>query len=106
MQGSFAQQVVDQRLGMDLFLDVQRRRVDDEVAPVLLVFAAPDELRIEIRVARLADPLGVLLLLFQHGLVFSRGDVFALGLLVLEGGDSLGGDGFLDHEIPAQAFST
>ena len=36
---------------MDLLLDVERRRMDDEVAPVLLVLAAPDELRIEVAVA-------------------------------------------------------
>ena len=33
-------------LRVDLLLDVERRRVDDEVRPVLLVLAAPDELRI------------------------------------------------------------
>ena len=47
-----AQQVVDQHLRVDLLLDVERRRVDDEVAPVLLVLAAPDELRVEVAVAR------------------------------------------------------
>ena len=46
------QQVVDQHLGVDLLLDVERRRVDDEIAPVLLVLAAPDELRVEVAVAR------------------------------------------------------
>jgi hypothetical protein len=35
-----AQQVVDQRLRVDLLLDVERRRLDDEIAPVLLVLAA------------------------------------------------------------------
>jgi hypothetical protein len=42
------EQVVDQHLGVDLLLDVERRRVDDEVAPVLLILAAPDELRVEV----------------------------------------------------------
>ena len=37
----------------------------------------------------------------QNGLVFRRGDVPALCLVVPEGGDGLGGDGFLGHEIPA-----
>ena len=36
---------------MNFFLDVERRRVDDEIAPVLLVLTAPDELRIEVGVA-------------------------------------------------------
>ena len=48
-----ALEVVDQRLGVDLLLDVERRRMDDEVAPVLLVLAAPDELRVEVAVAAL-----------------------------------------------------
>ena len=29
---------------MDFFLDVERRRLNDEVSPILLVLAAPDEL--------------------------------------------------------------
>ena len=39
-------QVVDDRLGVDLLLDVERRRLHDEVGPVLPVLAAPDELRV------------------------------------------------------------
>jgi hypothetical protein len=47
---------------VDLLLDVERRRVDDEIAPVLLVLAAPDELRVEVAVAALVgDADGVLL---------------------------------------------
>ena len=46
-----AQQIVDQDLGMDLLLDVERRGVDDEIAPVLLILAAPDQLGIEVGVA-------------------------------------------------------
>ena len=38
---------------MDFFLDIERRSVDDEVAPILLILAAPDELRIEVAVAPL-----------------------------------------------------
>ena len=59
-----AQQVVDQHLGVDLLLDVERRRVDDEVAPVLLILAAPDELRVEVAVAALVGDAdrGLLLL--------------------------------------------
>jgi hypothetical protein len=41
--------------------------VDDEIAPILLILPAPDELRIEVRVARMADLLRCLLLLFQYG---------------------------------------
>ena len=37
-----AQQVVDQNFRVHLLLDVERRRLDDEVGGVLLVLAAPD----------------------------------------------------------------
>src|SRR6266508_3899468 len=64
-----AQQVIDQHLRMDLLLNVERWSVNDEVAPVLLVLAAPDELRIEVAVAPLVgDADGVLLGLLQYGL--------------------------------------
>jgi hypothetical protein len=45
-----AQEVVDEGLGVDLLLDVEGRGLDDEVAPVLLVLAAPDELGVEVAV--------------------------------------------------------
>ena len=48
-----AQQVINERLGVNLFLDVERWRVDDEVTPVLLIFSTPDELGIEVGVARI-----------------------------------------------------
>ena len=74
-----AQQIVDQHLGLHLFLDVERRRVDDQVAPVLLVLAAPDELRVEVAVAALVgDADRVLLLLLHDGLIFRRGNVLPL----------------------------
>ena len=85
-----AQQVVDQHLGVDLFLDVERRGVDDEVAPVLLILAAPDELRIEVAVAALVGHADrVLLVLLHHRLVFGGGDVLPRGLVVLERFDGL-----------------
>jgi hypothetical protein len=51
------EQIVDQDLGVDLLLNVDGRGADDEVGPVLLVFAAPDELRVEIAVAALELPM-------------------------------------------------
>ena len=39
-------QILDDRLGMDFFLNVEGRRLHDEIGPVLLVLAAPDELRV------------------------------------------------------------
>jgi hypothetical protein len=53
LPGALAQQVVDQHLGVDLLLDVERRGVDDEVRPVLLILAAPDQLRVQVAVAPL-----------------------------------------------------
>ena len=49
-----AQQIVDEDLRVNLLLDVERWRVDDEVAPVLLILSAPNELRVEVGVARVA----------------------------------------------------
>jgi hypothetical protein len=69
---------------MKFFLDVERRRVDDEVTPVLLVLAAPDKLRIEIGIARIPDRLGLFLLLLNYGLVLGRRNIFALGLIVCQ----------------------
>lgn len=42
---------------MDLLLDVQRRRLDDQVRPVGHVLAAPHQLRIKIRIAPLIGRL-------------------------------------------------
>ena len=84
--------------GMDLLLDIKRRRVDDEIAPVLLVLAAPDQLRIEVSVARIVDLFRVLLLLLQYGLEFSRGNVFPLGFIVREDFDRLFRCGLSGHD--------
>jgi len=87
-------------LGVDFFLYVERRGVDDKVAPVLLVLAAPDELRIEVAVAALVGHAHrILLFLLQDGLVFGGGDVLPLGLVVLERFDRLGGGWFLCHSF-------
>jgi hypothetical protein len=79
------QQVVDQHLGVHLLLDVERRRVDDEIAPVLLVLAAPDQLRVQVGIARVANLLRLLLFSrLDERLLLRRRDVLALGLVVLE----------------------
>ena len=113
------QQIVDQHLGMDLLLDVERRRVDDEVAPVLLVLAAPDELRVEVAVAALVGDADRALLAPSASTdwIFRRRNVLARRLVVRERLDGLlsllasvflamlsfrlrgcGGDGF-DHLV-------
>src|SRR5437667_7066004 len=99
-----AQQVVDQHLGMDLLLDVERRRLDDEVTPVLLILAAPDVLRIQMAVAPLVGGTPRFLrLLLNDGLVLRGRNVLALRLLVLEGLDALAGWrlGFSAHDATA-----
>ena len=95
-----AQQVVDQHLGVDLLLDVERRGMDDQIGPVLLVLAAPDQLRVEVAVAALVGHADrTLLSLLHDGLVFRRGDVLPRCLLVLERLDGLGGGLFLCHRF-------
>jgi hypothetical protein len=46
-------QVLDEGLGVDLLLEVDRRRLDDQVGPVGEVLGAPDELDASIYLARL-----------------------------------------------------
>ena len=85
-------QVVDEHLRVDLLLDEQRRRLHDEVGPVLRVLAAPDELGIEVAVAALVSDLdGALLGALHHGPELGRGDVLARRVLVPERLDSLPG---------------
>ena len=44
---ALAKEIVDEHLRVDFFLNVERWRMDDEVAPVLLILRAPNELGIE-----------------------------------------------------------
>ena len=64
--------------------NVKRRSVDDEVAPVLLIFPAPDELRIEIAIALIARLDGMLLFLLHDGLILRGGNVLPLRFVVDE----------------------
>ena len=95
------EQVVDERLGVNLFLDVERGRIDHEIAPVLLVLAPPGELGVEVGVARVADLPRRLHLLLDDGPLFRRRDVLPCGLLMDEGFDGFGGfagGGWAGHE--------
>ena len=67
--------------------------MDDEVAPVLLVLAAPDELRVEVAVAPLVGDADRTLLrpCRQDRLVLGGRDVLPLGLVVRERLDGLRG---------------
>ena len=85
-----AHQVVYESLGVDPLLDVQGRRVNYKVGPVLLVLAPPDELRVEVPVAPLVGHLNRALLFLPHQrLVLGRGQVPASSLVVRQGLDSL-----------------
>src|SRR5262249_24415168 len=76
---------------MNFLLDVERRRMHHEVGPVLLILAAPDQLRVQVAVAALVGHAdGALRLLLHHGLIFSGRNVLASSLLVRECSDSLG----------------
>jgi hypothetical protein len=90
-----AQQVIDERLGMHLFLNVEGRSMDNEIAPVLLIFSPPDKLRIEVGVARVTKFLRFPLLILHHGLMLGGGDILPLLIGVVEGLDGFGGGGFL-----------
>ena len=80
------EQVGDQRLRVHLLLDEERRRLDHEVRPVLLVLAAPDKLRVEIAVAAFVLDLDrAPVTLRHHRFVLGRRDVPARRLLVGEG---------------------
>lgn len=88
-------QVVDQHLRVHLLLDVERRRGHHEVRPVLLVLAAPHELRIEVAIAPLiGDADRRLVRLRHHALELRRGDVLARGVRVRE---RLDAEGFFGH---------
>ena len=58
-----AQEVVDEHFWVDLFLDVERRGGYDKVAPILLILAPPDELRVEVAIPLVVRSLRSLLLL-------------------------------------------
>jgi hypothetical protein len=95
---SVTQQIVDQYFGMNLFLNIQRRRMNDQVRPILLVLAAPNQLRIEITVAALVGYSdGALLILTHDRLVFSGRDVLARGFVVFEGFDAKFGYSLFCH---------
>ena len=89
-----AQEIVDEHFRVDFFLDVKRRGVDDEVAPILLVFPAPDELRVEVAIALVARGLRAVLFPLQNRLVFRRRDILPLRFVVNQCLDGFLGFGF------------
>jgi cytochrome c oxidase assembly factor CtaG len=64
--------------------------VDDEVAPVLLVLAAPDQLRVQVGIARVAHLLRLLLFASSTDWYSAVGMFLRFGVVVLERFDGLG----------------
>src|SRR5262245_17579911 len=83
------EQVVDEHLRVYLLLDVERWRLDDDVAPVLVVLAAPDKLRVKVWVVRVTNLSWSGVFSAEYGLVLGRRDVSTLVPRVPEGLDVL-----------------
>ena len=82
---ALALEIIDDDLGVQLLLDIERRRRDDQVRPVLLILAAPDQLRIKIAIAALiGQPDRRLVLRRHHRLQLRRGNILARGAGVFE----------------------
>ena len=82
-----AEQIINQGFGVNLFLDVKRRRGNNEIGPVRVILAAPDELRVKVAVAAFVGDLdGRLVLLPHEGFILGGGKILALGV-VAERGD-------------------
>ncbi len=75
-------ELIDDRLWVDLLLDVDRHDRHREILAVLLVFALPDQLRIERRVARIKHGLRRVLVVGHEIPQFLGGDVLALVLVL------------------------
>ena len=85
--GARLAQVLDDRLGADLLLDVDGDRRHDEILAVLLVLALPDELRVQRRVARVAEHLRPGLGLLGERAQLGGGDVHPVISGMLDGLD-------------------
>ena len=93
--GGGALQVLDQRLGMDLLLDVERRRLDDQIRPVRHILAPPHQLRIEIAITPLVSHLdGPLHPRRDKRLQFRRRRILPRRLVM---GERVDGEGFFAH---------
>ncbi|MEQ1760906.1 MAG: hypothetical protein ABL986_21590 [Vicinamibacterales bacterium] len=94
------QKVVDQHLRVQLLLDVERWRLGDEVAPVLIVLSTPDELRVQVSVSGIPDFLARSVHGLEHRLVLGGRNVDALVVGVAESLDVLWGLRTLGHFSP------
>ena len=86
-----ALEVLDEEFGMDFFLDVEGRGVDEEVRGILPVLATPDELGVEVAVAAFVRGAQGRAFGVGHEVAeFGGGDVFPLLAGVGEAGDGFG----------------
>jgi len=70
--------------------------MDNEVAPIFFILAAPDELRVKVAVAAfVGDTNRALVGLLHDGLKFRRGNVFRLASSCLRASTDLGVEDFL-----------
>ena len=97
--GSIAFQPLDDRARVDLLLNVNGGRIDIEIGRVLGIFAPPDELRIKVGIARIAQLDRPRLILLHKALLLGRGDHGALGGVVLVVFDVLRCGTLFDHLI-------
>ena len=89
--------IVDQHLRMNLFLNIERRGIDNEIAPVLLIFPTPGELGVKISVPWIPDRPWSGIVWPEHGLMLGGGDVLPLGIVVRDRFDGLASTAFLGH---------
>ena len=90
-------EIVDQYLRMNLFLNVERRGVDNEIAPVLLILPTPDKLGVEIGVPWILHRPWRGIVWSEHGLMLGRWNVLPLGLVVRDCFDGLASAAPLGH---------
>ena len=97
--GRISFQPLDDGAGVDLLLDIYRRRIDIEVGLILGILAPPDKLRVKIGIARIAQLDRPRLVLLHKALLLSRGDHRALGGVVLVVFNVLRFRGLLGHVV-------
>ncbi len=93
-------ELLDERERVDGLLDVDRDRGDLQVVAVLLVLALPDELRVEIRVPRVAHDRGPLLLGAGERLELGGWDVGARLAVVRGRADRRARLDLVSHRLP------
>ena len=95
-------QIVDDCLGMNLLLDVDRHGIDAKIRAILGILALPDELRVEVRVAGIAQRDRSRLVLADQPLRLGRRNVLPR---VRRMGQRLDGEGGFHAAAPFSCVS-